>query len=125
MRPGSVSERTREVQADGARIASPMVVGLLTWGCATAARSGIVRGRGGSADGRNMATFTKDMSMMEALQADPRAKDVFAAHGMGCIGCMGVSMESIEDGAKMHGISADMVVAELNKLAPIEEAPNA
>jgi hybrid cluster-associated redox disulfide protein len=73
--------------------------------------------------GEDMAIFTKDMSMMEALQADPRAKDVFASHGMGCIGCMGVSMESIEDGAKMHGIDPNLVVSELNKLASVEESP--
>ena len=73
--------------------------------------------------GEEMAIFTKDMSMMEALQADPRAKDVFAAYGMGCIGCMGVSTESIEDGAKMHGIDPSAVVGELNKLVPIEESP--
>jgi hybrid cluster-associated redox disulfide protein len=73
--------------------------------------------------GEEMAIFTKDMSMMEALQADPRAKDVFASHGMGCIGCMGVSMESIEDGAKMHGIDPKLVVSELNKLSSIEEPP--
>ena len=54
---------------------------------------------------------------MEALQADPRAREVFAAHGMGCICCMGVSVESIEDGAKMHGIDPDVVLAELNQLA--------
>lgn len=76
-----------------------------------------------SAIGEEMAIFTKDMSMMEALQADPRAKDVFAAYGMGCIGCMGVSMESIEDGAKMHSIDPNAVVAELNKLVPVEESP--
>ena len=63
-----------------------------------------------------MAIFTKEMSLMEALQADPRARDVFAAHGMGCVGCMGVSMESVEDGARMHGIDPDTVVAELNRL---------
>jgi hybrid cluster-associated redox disulfide protein len=73
--------------------------------------------------GEEMAIFTKDMSMIEALQADPRAKDVFAAYGMGCIGCMGVSMESIEDGAKMHGIDPNSVVADLNKLVLIEESP--
>ncbi len=70
-----------------------------------------------------MAIFTKDMSIMEALQADPRAREVFAAYGMGCIGCMGVSMESIEDGAKMHGIDPDAVLADLNKLAPLDESP--
>ncbi len=59
--------------------------------------------------------------MMEALQADPRARDVFAAYGMGCVGCMGVSMESIEDGARMHGIDPEAVLADLNKLVPSEE----
>jgi hybrid cluster-associated redox disulfide protein len=72
--------------------------------------------------GEETAIFTKDMSMMEALQADPRAKDVFAAYGMGCIGCMGVSVESVEDGAKMHGLDPNAVVAELNKLAPLESS---
>lgn len=59
--------------------------------------------------------------MMEALQADPRARDVFAAYGMGCVGCMGVSMESIEDGARMHGIDPEAVLTDLNKLVPPEE----
>jgi len=68
-----------------------------------------------------MDIFKKEMPMMEALQADPRARDVFAAHGMGCVGCMGVSIESIEDGARMHGIDPDVVVAELNKLGSLPE----
>jgi hybrid cluster-associated redox disulfide protein len=58
---------------------------------------------------------------MEALQADPRAREVFAAHGMGCVGCMGVSMESIEDGAKMHGIDPESVLADLNRLVSLPE----
>jgi hybrid cluster-associated redox disulfide protein len=69
--------------------------------------------------GKETAIFTKDMSLMEALQADPRAREVFAAHGMGCVGCMGVSMESIEDGAKMHGIDPEVVLAELNRLTTL------
>ena len=73
--------------------------------------------------GKEMAIFTKDMSIMEALQADPRARDVFTAYGMGCIGCMGVSMESIEDGAKMHGIDPEVILGELNKLALAEQSP--
>ena len=43
--------------------------------------------------------FTRQMSILEAIQADPRAKDVFNVYGMGCVGCVGESMESIEDGA--------------------------
>jgi hybrid cluster-associated redox disulfide protein len=70
--------------------------------------------------GKEAAIFTKDMSILEAVQADPRARDVFAAYGMGCTGCMGVSMETIEDGAKMHGIDPQAVLADLNKLLPLE-----
>jgi hybrid cluster-associated redox disulfide protein len=72
---------------------------------------------------KEMAIFTKDMSIMEALQADPRAREVFTAYGMGCIGCMGVSMESIEDGAKMHGIDPDSVLEDLNRLASVDQSP--
>jgi len=68
-----------------------------------------------------VAIFTKDMSILEALQADPRARDIFTAYGMGCLGCMGVSLESIEEGAKMHGIDPDVVLAELNRLVSSEE----
>jgi hybrid cluster-associated redox disulfide protein len=63
-----------------------------------------------------MITFTKDMSILEALQVDPRAMEVFAEHGMGCIGCMGVTMESIENGARMHGLDPVALLADLNRL---------
>jgi hybrid cluster-associated redox disulfide protein len=66
--------------------------------------------------GKETAIFTKDMSILEAIQADPRARDVFAAYGMGC------TMESVEDGAKMHGIDPQAVLADLNKLLPPESA---
>jgi hybrid cluster-associated redox disulfide protein len=69
-----------------------------------------------------MATFTKDMSILEALQADPRSLEVFAAHGMGCVGCMGVGMESIENGAKMHGLDPGALLADLNGLGSRPES---
>lgn len=70
---------------------------------------------------KGAAIFTKDMSILEALQVDPRVRDVFTSHGMGCLGCMGVSLESIEEGAKMHGIDPDVVLSELNRLVLDEE----
>ncbi len=69
--------------------------------------------------GERMTTFTKEMSILEALQADPRARDVFTAHGLACIGCMGAMMESIEDGAKMHGIDTRAILHDLNALPPL------
>lgn len=67
-------------------------------------------------------TFTKEMSIYEALQAHPQARDVFMHHGMGCISCMGATMESIENGAVMHGIDPEGIVADLNQLPEPEEA---
>jgi hybrid cluster-associated redox disulfide protein len=61
-------------------------------------------------------TISKETTIIEALQAHPRARDIFVLHGLGCIGCMGATMESIENGAKMHGIEADALVRDLNAL---------
>ena len=55
---------------------------------------------------------------MEAIQADPRARDIFTSYGLECPVCVGVSMESIEDGALMHGVDIEAIMADLNKLAP-------
>lgn len=65
--------------------------------------------------------FTKEMSIYEALQAHPQARDVFIQHGMGCISCMGATMESIENGAAMHGIDPNGIVEALNKLPESED----
>ncbi len=58
---------------------------------------------------------TKDTPIIEVLQANDKAKEVFERHGMGCIGCMGAT-ESIERGARMHGIEVEPLIAELNRL---------
>lgn len=60
--------------------------------------------------------ITKETTIIEALQAHPQAREVFVRHGMSCIGCMGAAMESIENGARMHGVDPEAVVADLRKL---------
>ena len=72
-----------------------------------------------------MVVFTKEMSILAALEAHPRARDVFEAHGMSCSLCIGASSESIEAGAIMHQVDPDVVVGELNRLAAAEPAREA
>lgn len=60
--------------------------------------------------------FNKDMSILEALQAHPKVREVFKKHGMACLTCMGAVQESIEAGARMHGIDLDTLLAELEDL---------
>ena len=61
-------------------------------------------------------TFSKDMSIFQALERDPRARAVFEAHGMACCLCIGAQSESIEAGAILHQVDPDLVVEELNQL---------
>jgi hybrid cluster-associated redox disulfide protein len=67
-----------------------------------------------------MMRFTKDMSIFEALSADPSARAVFEGHGMACCLCIGAQSESIEAGAILHQVDPEVVVAELNGLAGAE-----
>jgi hybrid cluster-associated redox disulfide protein len=78
----------------------------------------VVRQHHGQA--RPMAAFTKDMSIFEALAADPRARGVFESHGMACCLCIGAQSETIEAGAILHQIDPEVVVAELNGLTADE-----
>lgn len=63
-----------------------------------------------------MPVFTKEMSILEALESHPKAREVFEAHGMACCLCVGATSESVEAGAIMHLVDPDVVVAELNDL---------
>ena len=66
-----------------------------------------------------MAKVTKEMGIMEIVQAHPEAAAVFQKYGMGCIGCAAAHFENLEAGAKVHGFNPDEMVAEINSL--IEE----
>lgn len=60
--------------------------------------------------------ITRQTSIIELLRSHPLVREVFAKHGMGCIGCMGAATETIENGAKMHDIDVDALLKELNEL---------
>ncbi len=58
--------------------------------------------------------YTRDTLIIDVLRTHPQARAIFAAHGMGCVGCMGSEEETIESGARMHGISVQALLDELN-----------
>ena len=61
-----------------------------------------------------MAKITKEMTMSEILQKYPKTIDIFLNHGLTCVGCPMASQESLEVGAKAHGIDADTLLKDLN-----------
>jgi hybrid cluster-associated redox disulfide protein len=60
--------------------------------------------------------ITKNTPIIEILRTHPQARDVFARHGMGCIGCMGSATETIENGARMHDVDVEALIKELSEL---------
>ena len=61
-----------------------------------------------------MAKITKEMGIMEIVQAYPETIEVFQRFGMGCIGCAAARFENLEAGAKVHGIDIDDMVDAMN-----------
>ncbi len=61
--------------------------------------------------------ITKEMSIGEVIDKYPETAKVFEKYfGQGCFTCPGSRMENIAFGATMHGMEADTIVEELNKV---------
>lgn len=60
--------------------------------------------------------FSKEMTFHQALQMSPEVANVFAQFNLGCVGCMGAMQESIEQGAKIHGLDVDEILTALNAI---------
>ncbi len=58
--------------------------------------------------------FTKNMSIMEIIEKNPNAVSVFQKHGLGCIGCMAAHYETVEEGARAHGLDIEKLMSDLN-----------
>ena len=58
--------------------------------------------------------ITKEMSITDIVVNHPETVPVFRAFGMGCIGCMAARFENLGQGADVHGIDVDQLVADLN-----------
>lgn len=54
--------------------------------------------------------------IIEVLRKYPQSRTVFSKLGMACIGCMGSAKETVENGARMHGLDPNLLIQELNNL---------
>ena len=63
--------------------------------------------------------INEKMNISEILEICPKAGEVMAEQGMGCFGCMMIQVESLQDGAKAHGMSEEEIkklVKKINQL---------
>lgn len=63
----------------------------------------------------NKTLITKEMKIEDVIKKYPETVGVFVRFGFHCVGCVIANLESIEDGAKAHGIIAEELVKELNE----------
>lgn len=59
---------------------------------------------------------TRDTNILEAVQKYPVIAQVFQRYGLGCIGCMVASGETLGEGISAHGLNADVVISEINDI---------
>jgi hybrid cluster-associated redox disulfide protein len=62
-----------------------------------------------------MKKITKDMILGEVARKHPETVNVFLEYGLPCAMCHLAFHETIEEGAKSHGIDVKKLVGELNK----------
>lgn len=60
--------------------------------------------------------ITKTMTFQQILELDSRTGQVLKHYNLGCAGCLGAPTESLEQGARAHGLDADEILTALNAL---------
>lgn len=65
-----------------------------------------------SKKGSTQIVITKDMNLGEVAYKFPESAEVLLDYGLHCVGCFASSFDTIEVGAKVHGMS-DEEVAEM------------
>lgn len=65
---------------------------------------------------------TRDTNILEAVQQYPVIAQIFQRYGLGCIGCMVASGETLGEGISAHGLNADIVISEINDIITKQEA---
>lgn len=60
--------------------------------------------------------ITKAMSIAETISKYPETIPNLMKTGMHCIGCPMAMQETLEEGLSAHGLDADKVIEDLNKL---------
>ncbi len=65
--------------------------------------------------GRHLETITKNMTISQVVRLYPGLTHVLEEYGMGCSYCMASLDETIEGGARMHGVSLERLLSDLNQ----------
>jgi hybrid cluster-associated redox disulfide protein len=60
--------------------------------------------------------ITKENIIMDIIKQKPEAHNIMMEEGLHCIGCGGAAFESLEQGAKAHGLEDKQINDMLTKI---------
>lgn len=63
-----------------------------------------------------MQTITKDSNIAKLIEEHPETAEVLMDYGLHCVGCIASSYDSVEQGAKVHGLSDGDIDNMLNEI---------
>ena len=66
--------------------------------------------------GAKMEYVNKDMNIMEAVEKYPVIAQVLMRYGLGCVGCIISSAETLGEGIAAHGLNPDIIIEEVNAI---------
>ena len=59
--------------------------------------------------------ITKEMSIADIIEEYPQTREVFFDLGLGCVGCVASSFETLEEGLLAHDLDVEDALTKLNK----------
>jgi hydrid cluster protein-associated redox disulfide domain len=63
-----------------------------------------------------MEKVNRDMNIMEAVERYPIIAQVLMRYGLGCVGCIISSAETLGEGIAAHGLNPDIIIEEVNMI---------
>ena len=61
-----------------------------------------------------MEKITADMNIMDAVEKYPIIAQVLMRYGLGCVGCIISTAETLGEGIAAHGLNPDIIIEEAN-----------
>ena len=63
-----------------------------------------------------MEKITADMNIMDAVEKYPIIAQVLMRYGLGCVGCIISTAETLGEGIAAHGLKPDIIIEEANMI---------
>lgn len=62
--------------------------------------------------------WSKDMLVIDILEAEPKTEAVLLSFGLPCGRCVVAEFETLAEGARAYGIPVETIIEKLDRLAP-------